>query len=314
MAESNGIAYLNGDYLPVDQAVIPLLDPAFTKSDVVFDAVSVWDGQFFRLEDHLARFRASCAYVGMKPPCGEDEIKRILAQCVERAGFSSTIVYMLCTRGRYGGGIAFGDPRTCVNEFIAYSVPFYWVIPKERAQTGAHLWIPETARRAPDAAINQRVKNFNRMDLTRGQLEALDAGADTPLLLSTDGYLTEGPGFNVWIIKDGKALTPGNNMLEGITRLSVFDLCKEIGLGAETADLTRDDLAGADEAFLSSSAGGVIPVTKVNNEPIGKGRAGAISRRLGELYWQKRENGWHATAVASLLAKPGPHLVVVGDS
>ena len=311
MAESKGIAYLNGDYLPVDQAVIPLLDPAFTKSDVVFDAVSVWDGQFFRLEDHLARFRASCAYVGMKPPCDEDEIKRILAQCVERAGFSSSIVYMLCTRGRYGGGIAFGDPRTCVNEFIAYSVPFYWVIPKERAQTGAHLWIPETARRAPDVAINQRVKNFNRMDLTRAQFEALDAGADTPLLLSTDGYLTEGPGFNVWIIKDGKALTPGNNMLEGITRLSVFDLCREIGLGAETADLTREDLLGADEAFLSSSAGGVIPVTKVNNEPIGNGRAGAISRRLGDLYWQKRENGWHATAVAGLLAKPGPHLVVV---
>ena len=308
MAESNGIAYLNGDYLPVDEAVIPLLDPAFTKSDVVFDAVSVWEGQFFRLEDHLARFRASCAYVGMKPPCGEDQIKHILAECVERAHFSSTIVYMLCTRGRYGGGIAFGDPRTCVNEFIAYSVPFYWVIPKERVPSGAHLWIPEAARRAPDAAINQRVKNFNRMDLTRGQFEALAAGADTPLLLSTDGFLTEGPGFNVWIVKGGKALTPGTNMLEGITRLSVFDLCKEIGLTAETADLSREDLLGADEAFISSSAGGVIPATKVNHQPVGNGLPGPISRRLGDLYWEKRENGWLSTPVADLLAKPEPNL------
>ena len=146
MAESRGIAYCNGDYVPVGEASIPILDPAFTKSDVVFDAVSVWDGQFFRLDDHLGRFRASCGYVRMKPPCDEDEIKHILAQCVARAGFSRAVVYMLCTRGRYGGGIAFGDPRTCRNEFVAYSVPYYWAVPKERAQTGAHLWVADTPR------------------------------------------------------------------------------------------------------------------------------------------------------------------------
>ena len=303
MAESRGIAFVNGNYIPVEEASIPILDPAFTKSDVVFDAVSVLDDQFFRLDDHLKRFRASCRYVRMKPPCGEDEIKHILAQCVRRAGFSESVVFMLCTRGRYGGGVAFGDPRTCRNEFLAYSVPYYWAVPKECAQTGAHLWIPET-RRAPDAAINQRVKSFNRMDLTCAQFEALDAGADTPLLLSTGGYLTEGPGFNVWIIRDGKALTPGENLLEGITRLTVFDLCGELGLGAETADLTPDELAGASEAFISSSAGGIIPVTRVNNRPIADGRPGPISCRLRDLYWEKRAEGWHATAVADLLARP----------
>ena len=307
MAEARGIAYCHGDYVPVGEASIPILDPAFTKSDVVFDAVSVWDGQFFRLDDHLERFRASCGYVRMKPPCDEDEIKHILAQCVARAGFSRAVVYMLCTRGRYGGGIAFGDPRTCRNEFVAYSVPYYWAVPKQRAQTGAHLWVAET-RRAPDAAINQRVKSFNRMDLTRAQFEALDAGADTPVLLSTDGYLTEGPGFNVWIVQDRKALTPGDNLLEGITRLTVFDLCSELGLSAETADLNPEDLADADEAFISSSAGGIIPVTRVNNRLIGNGLPGSISCRLRDLYWEKRKKGWHATAVADLLVQPAPHL------
>ena len=307
MAESKGIAYCNGDYVPVDEASIPILDPAFTKSDVVFDAVSVWDGQFFRLDDHLERFRASCGFVRMKPPCDEDEIKHILAQCVARASFSRAVVYMLCTRGRYGGGIAFGDPRTCRNEFVAYSVPYYWVVPKERAQTGAHLWIAET-RRAPDVAINQRIKSFNRMDLTRAQFEALDSGADTPVLLSTDGYLTEGPGFNVWIVQDGKALTPGDNLLEGITRLAVFDLCRELGLSAETADLNPEDLTDADEAFISSSAGGIFPVTRVNNRLIGNGLPGSISCRLSDLYWETRNKGRHATAVADLLVQPAPHL------
>ena len=303
MGESKGVAYQNGNYLPVGEATIPILDPAFTKSDVVFDVVTVWDRSFFRLDDHLARFRASCEYVRMTPPLSEDEIKHILAQCVEHAGFSAAMVYMLCTRGRYGGGVAFGDPRICVNEFMAYSVPYYWVVPTERMETGAHLWITET-RRAPDAAINQRVKNFNRMDLTRAQFEAFDAGADAPVLLSTSGFLTEGPGFNVWIIRDGKALTPGANLLEGITRLTTFDLCQESGLDAETADLTFEDLAGADEAFLSSSGGGLIPITRVNDRAIGDGKPGPTSRRLGDLYWQKRTEGWHATPMAELLALP----------
>ena len=306
MTESNGVAYSDGRFLPVGEASIPILDPAFTKSDVVFDAVSVWDSKFFRLDDHLKRFRASCGHVRMKPPCGEDEIKHILAQCVEKAGFSRAVVYMLCTRGRYGGGVAFGDPRTCRNEFLAYSVPYYWVVPRDRTQTGAHLWVAET-RRAPDVAINQRVKNFNRMDLTCAQFEALDAGADAPVLLSTAGYLTEGPGFNLWIVKAGQVLTPGENLLEGITRLTVFELCQIAGLDAATADLTPRDLAAADEAFLSSSGGGIIPVTRVNNSLIRAGRPGEISCRLRDLYWEKRAQGWHATPTADLLLDPVPH-------
>ena len=131
MPESKGIAYRKGEFMPVEDASIPILDPAFTKSDVVFDAVSVWDSRFFRLEDHLARFRASCEYVRMKPPLAEDEIKHVLAKCVDLAGFSRSVVFMLCTRGGFAGGVALGDPRRCQNEFIAYAVPYYWVVPKK---------------------------------------------------------------------------------------------------------------------------------------------------------------------------------------
>lgn len=303
MAESQGVAYSQGQYIPVEQAAIPILDPAFTKSDVVFDAVSIWDGSFFRLDDHFERFRASCEYVRMKPPHTEAEIKHILAKCVDEAGLSRAIVYFMCTRGRYAGGVAFGDPRTSTNEFHAYSVPYYWVVPKDRIETGARLWIVET-RRAPNVSINQRVKSFNRMDLTRGQFEALDNGADQPILLSTDGNLTEGPGFNVWIVKGDRVSTPGDNILEGITRLTVFDLCQEAGMNAEAADLTPDDLYDADEAFLSSSGGGVIPITMVNNRAIGNGEPGSLTRRLSDLYWKKRAQGWHATPLATLLASP----------
>lgn len=305
MTQSKGIAFQDGRYMPVDEARIAILDPAFTKSDVVFDVVSVWDGDFFRLDDHLQRFHESCKAVRMTPPYSDDEMKHIMAQCVDRAGFTACTVYILCTRGRYAGGVAFGDPRTCENAFIAYSVPYYYVVPKERLETGAHLWIGET-RRAPDAAINQRAKNFNRMDLTRAQFEAFDAGADAPLLLSMDGHVTEGPGFNIWIIKDNKAYTPGENLLEGITRRTAYDLCTEIGLAPETANLTPDDLCAADEAFITSTAGGIFPVTRINDRTIANGAPGLTTCRLRDLYWSKRADGWHATPVADLLAEPEP--------
>jgi len=300
MSESQGIAYYQGEYMPVEKASIPILDPAFTKSDVVFDAISAWDGYFFKLEDHLERFHRSCDYIRVSPRISDDEIRRIMAECVTRSDFDHAVVYILCTRGRYPGGTATGDPREAENEFIAYAVPYYWIVPKERVDTGARIWIADT-RRAPDAAINQRVKSFNRMDLTRAQFEALDAGADAPVLLSTDGFITEGPGFNVWILKDGKVLTPGDNLLEGITRKTVFELCAEAGLEAQATDLTEEDLMYADEAFISSTGGGVIAVTSVNNKPIGNGAPGLTTSKLGERYWTKRADGWETTRLADLL-------------
>lgn len=300
MAESKGVAYQGGRYLPVEEASVFILDPAFTKSDVVFDAVSVWDGSFFRIDDHMARFRTSREYVRMTSPCSEAEMKHIAAQCVTRAGLTESIVYILCARGRYPGDIAFGDPRSCQQEFIAYAVPYYTVVPEDRQQTGAHLFIAQT-RRAPDSAINQRCKNFNRMDLTCAQFEAFDAGADQPILLSTDGYLTEGPGYNAWIVRDNTALTPGENLLEGITRRTVFDLCDAFGIQAETVQLRPQELETAKEAFISSSAGGIYPVTKVNGRPLGDGFPGRTTCQLRDLYWEKRAAGWHGTPVADLL-------------
>jgi len=300
MALSKGVAYCKGIYLPIEEATVPILDPAFTKSDVVFDAISAWEGSFFKLDDHLNRFRNSCDYIRVTPPYTDQEISVVMAECVARSQLNHSIVYILCTRGCYAGGGATGDPRTAINEFMAYSVPYYWIVPKDRLQTGAHLWVADT-RRAPDDAINQRVKNFNRMDLTRAQFEALDAGADAPILLSTDGFITEGPGFNLWVIRDGKALTPGENLLEGITRKSVFELCSEAGLSADTANLTPSDVEKGDEVFISSTGGGIIPVTQINGKIIANGAPGLKTCQLSDNYWKKRVEGWEATKISDLL-------------
>src|SRR5262249_27336863 len=159
-------------------------------------------------------------------------------------------------------GATLGDPRECQNGFYAYAVPYYSVVPRERTETGAHVWIVET-RRAPNVAIDQRAKNFNRMDLTKGTFEALDHGADAAVLLSTEGDRAEGAGLNMWTVGGKTWVTPRENLLEGITRRTVSARAQEKGIEAKAADLEPEALLHAPEAFLSTTAGAIIPVTRV---------------------------------------------------
>jgi branched-chain amino acid aminotransferase len=297
---SESIAFFEGRYMPVKDAKISIVDPAVTKSDIVFDVVSTTGRVFFRLDDHVERFETSCRKMRIQLPVSSDEIKRISAECVHRSGFDDACVFMCGTRGLYRSGGVLGDPRNCDNGFYAYAVPYYYVVPHECVETGAHIWIAET-RRAPNSAIDQTVKNFNRMDLTKGTFEALDHGADAAVLLSIDGHVAEGAGFNIWIVRGKTLLTPGDNLLEGITRRTVFDLAKEMGIEAKTANLKPQELIEAQEAFLSTTAGGIVPVTRVNDRPLGNGAAGLLTTNIRNRYWDRRRAGWHGTTVDSLI-------------
>jgi len=297
---AEAVAFFEGRYMPLKDARISILDPAVTKSDIVFDVVSVTDRIFFRLDDHVARFEDSCRKVRIRPPVDRDEVKRIAAECVHRSGFDDACVFVCGTRGPYRDGATLGDPRNCENGFYAYAVPFYYVVPKERIETGAHIWIVET-RRSPDVAIDQTAKNFNRMDLTKGTFEALDHGADAAVLLSIDGHLSEGAGFNIWIVRDKSLVTPGENLLKGITRQTVFELAQQMGINATATQLEPGALMQANEAFLSTTAGGIIPVTRVNDRALGNGAAGQMTTSLRTLYWERRRAGWLGTSVESLL-------------
>jgi branched-chain amino acid aminotransferase len=298
MAE--GIAFVEGQYIPAGEARIPLFDIGFTRGDAVYDTVSVWRGRFFRLDDHIDRFLRSCAAARLACPHPPPELARILAQCVHRAGLEDAYVQMIVTRGEFPS-LTRRDPRLCQNRFIGFAVPYIWIVPPERQAVGIDLAIVEN-RRTPAEAIDPRVKNFNWMDLQRGLFEALDRGADTAVLCTPAGHLAEGPGFNLFLLRGGALWTPRGNVLEGITRRTVLDLAEEIGVPAHQADLTPESLEAAEEAFLSSTAGGIIPVARVDGRPLGAGRPGPVTTRLRTLYWDKREAGWLGTPVKDLVA------------
>ena len=296
---ADGVAFIDGTYMPAHEARIPLFDTGFTRGDAVYDTVSVWKGRFFRLDDHVARFLRSCAGMRLTCPHPPEELKRILAECVHRAGLEDAYVQMIVTRGEFLSPTR-RDPRLCRNRFIGFAIPYVWIVSLERQEVGIDLAVVEN-RRTPSEAIDPRVKNFNWMDLQRGLFEALDRGADTAVLCTPAGQLAEGPGFNLFLIRDGAMWTPRGNVLEGMTRRTVFDLAGELGVPAQEADLLPEALRTADEVFLSSTAGGIMPVARVDGRPVGDGRPGPVTLRLRALYWDKREAGWLGTPVKELL-------------
>lgn len=301
--DNKGMAFVKGEFVDPERASISVFDYGFTKSDAIYDVTSTWRGLFFRLDDHVQRFLRSCEGVRMRCPYSAQEIKSTLAECVHRGGVAdASYVHMTLTRGMpttYIDGIV-PDLRDTDVTFIAYAIPYMWIVPFELQKTGIRIIIAQ-ARRIPDECVEARFKNFHWGDLTRARLEAIDAGAHNAALCTPDGYLAEAIGSNIFFVKDGELHTPRRNMLEGITRMTVRDLAAELGVAAQTGDYRPEALLEADEAFICSTAGGIMPVIKVDNRTLSNGAPGPISTRLRELYWGKRESGWLGTDVLELL-------------
>jgi branched-chain amino acid aminotransferase len=300
MAMGSGMAFVDGAFVSSGEAAVSIMDFGFERSDVVYDTTSTWKGLFFRLDDHVTRFLNSCEGIRLRCPHSPDELKRILAEVTQRAGLQDAYVRCALTAGYYVSDDVL-DFRATKPTFLAYAVPYVWISDAEQqTTTGLHAHIGRT-RRIPDEAVDQSFKNHHWGDLTMAQLEARDAGADIAVLLGVTGNLTESIGSNVFWWKGGRLFTPATNCLRGITRMTVFDLAKELGVDVETGDYPGDALRDADEAFLSSTAGGIMPVSRVDGQPLGDGRPGRQTLALRDLYWSKREAGWLGTPIAELI-------------
>jgi branched-chain amino acid aminotransferase len=291
---ASGVAYCEGKFVPVAEATVSVLDFGFTRSDVTYDVAHVWNGHFFRLDTHLDRFFASMAALRLKPAESRAEMRSILIDCVRRTGLREAYVAMVCTRGRPPAGSR--DMRLCRNRFIAYALPFIWLATPERQERGIHAVISSYAR-IPAQSVDPRVKNYHWLDMVRSQWEAYDKGSDVSILLDLDGNVAEGPGFNVFAVRDGTVATPDAGMLEGITRRSVLELCKTLGIAASERKLGAEELRQADEIFLSSTAGGVIPVTRLDGRILGNDAPGALTMRLREAYWKRHDTDPEAVPV-----------------
>ncbi|OBT57852.1 hypothetical protein VE04_01964 [Pseudogymnoascus sp. 24MN13] len=263
---SKGIAWVEGELVPVGDARIPLLDQGFMHSDLTYDVPSVWDGRFFRLDDHITRLEASCTKLRLKLPLPREEVKQILVDMVAKS-----------VRGN--------KPADLKNNLYMFIQPYVWVMEPEAQPTGGSAIIARTVRRVPPGSIDPTIKNLQWGDLVRGMLEAEDRGADYPFLTDGDANLTEGSGFNIVLVKDNVLYTPDRGVLQGVTRKSVIDSAKADGYEIRVEYVPVELAFQSDEIFMCTTAGGIMPIVTLDGKSINGGKVGPVTKAIWDGYW-----------------------------
>ena len=290
----SGAAWIGGRYCPVEDAKISVLDLGVTRSDAAYDVVHVWRRRFYRLDDHLDRFSASLARLRLDPGHDRAGVEAILHGCVRLAGLREAYVSMTCTRGRVPAGSR--DLRRARATFYCYAVPFVWICTPEQQAAGVSMRISEVTR-IPPQSVDPAVKNYHWLDMDLAQFDAYDHNAQLVVLRDASGAITEGPGYNVFAHVDGRWVTPGSGTLQGITRQSVIEIADEAGEPVLEGRLSADDLRRATEVLVTSTAGGIMPVTVIDGKPVGAGVPGPLTARLRDQYWLRHEDPRFSTPV-----------------
>lgn len=292
MGSESLVVYVNGTYVPKDQARVSVFDFGFLRGDAVFDTTSAWHGRIFKLSQHLERLDLSLRAARIPCPVPMEELRGIIIETTRRCGLRDAYIQTVVTRGEPPLGVR--DLTRCTPGLVVFAVPYVFILSPEQIQVGGRGLIAST-RALPVQCLDPKIKALSRMHLDLASLQAKAAGMDVAIILDLDGHVTEGPGFNVFAVKGGSLFSPPDGILMGITRQTVFELAAEHAIPAREAALTAYDLHAADEVFLTSTAGGIMPLVEIDGRAIGDGKPGPVSQRIHGLYWALRESGRHGT-------------------
>ena len=292
---ANGCAYIAGEYVPLEQAAMPLTDWGFLRGDCVYDAIPFSGGRLFRLNDHIDRFWVSMDKWRLSSPLSKDEVHAICHSCVSKAQLRDGLLLIITTRGT-PPSLEIRNPALFKNRFYAMAQILPPIATPENMKKGLRV-VVSSVPRVPQESIDSTAKNFQWGDLMQARLEAHDADVDNAVLLDFDGNLTEGPGFNVFIVKGNIVSTPAKHCLKGITRDTVMQIAADRGYEVQERDIPVNELLAADEAMFSTSAGGVMPVTEVDGKSVGSGERGPATTAIVEEYWKRRADPAFSEAV-----------------
>ena len=280
-AFEGGSAFVDGEFVPLSEAKISMFDWGFTRSDVTYDVATTWKGSFFRLDAHIDRFFSSLTKMRLAIPYSRAELREILHGVVRAGGLQDAYVAMVCTRGVPPRGAR--DPRMAQNRFYAYALPYVWIASREKQLAGLDLHISER-QRIPSTSVDPTIKNYHWMDLVQSLYDAYDLGRDTSCVVDAAGNIAEGPGFNVFMVKDGVVHTADAGVLEGISRRTAIELCHQLEIPINIAPLPAAAMRQADEVFLTSSGGGILPIARLDGVPLPH-FPGPIAGKLFDAYW-----------------------------
>jgi branched-chain amino acid aminotransferase len=290
--------HINGALVERAQALIPALDHGFMHGDGCFEALVVTAGRVFMLDAHMERMRRSLR--SLRIEYDVDLLARSIAEVVTANGLTDSFVKAIVSRG---AGVAPSlDPRGLKPTAVVFGEPLMHLVDPEAERRGVIL---KTAalRRTNPAMLDAKVKSLNYLNNVLAKLEAIDAGADEALLLDSSGEVAEATAENIFVVHGELVRTPSSiALLEGITRGVVERLAADAGFQVERARLTLGDVYSADEVFLTSTAGGVIPVGGVDGRVPARGPAGPVVTELRRRYELALTDPAYSTELAALLS------------
>jgi len=275
----NGIrqVYLNGEFLAPEAARVSAFDRGFIFGDGVYEVIPVFGGRLFRLPQHLARLDSSLREIRLVNPLAAGEWQKIFERLVDIQGGGDLSIYLEVTRGVAPRDHAF--PPKVTPTVFAYAAPLKYP-PKEQVEQGI------SAITAPDIRwLRCDIKAIALLPNALLRQQAIDAGTAEAILLR-DGFMTEGAASNIFVIKNGRAVTPpkGPLILPGVTRDLVLELALAHGVPCAEAAVSETELRNADEVWLTSSTKEVLAITRLDGKPVGNGKPGPLHARLLAFY------------------------------
>ena len=286
--DRDGHIWMDGDIVPWREAKVHVLTHTLHYGLGVFEGVRAYKtGSMgtcvFRLEDHTKRLFRSAHIMRMEMPFDQETINKAHRDVIKLNGLEEAYLRPMCFYGSEGMGLRADGLKTHVM-VAAWEWPSY--MDPEASEKGIKVNTSSFTRHHVNISMCKAKANGNYINSMLALREALESGADEALMLDNEGYVAEGSGENIFVIRDGKLITPElTSCLEGITRDSIFVLAREMGFSIDERRITRDEVYIADEAFFTGTAAEVVPIRELDGRTIGSGQRGPITEKLQKKYF-----------------------------
>jgi len=279
--KSELLIYINGEFYPESEAKISVFDHGLLYGDGVFEGIRAYDGRIFKLDEHINRLYESAKTVGIEIPLSKEEFKKAIIEVLRRNNLRNAYIRPIVTRGVGRLGL---DPRHCQKPTIIIIPQKLEEYPLTKATGKTIRAIVSSIRRTPPFCLPPMVKSLNYQNNILAKLEAINAGVDEAIMLDWMGYVCEGTGDNVFIVKNGVLITPPiyASILPGITRQTVIEIAKRLKIEVVERNITIHELYNADEVFLTATGIEIVPVIEIDGRKIGKGEPGPIFMKIKE--------------------------------
>lgn len=272
--------YIAGKYYDKADAKVSVFDHGLLYGDGVFEGIRIYNGKVFRLKEHIERLYESAKAILLEIPMIKEEMEAAVLDAVKVNERKDGYIRLVITRGEGSLGL---DPASCKKATVIIIVSDIQLYPKEYYEKGIAL-ITVASRRIPSECLDPRIKSLNYLNNIMAKLEAKQAGCLEAVMLNTQGFVAECTADNIFIVKEGRLLTPAayHGALEGVTRQTVMEIAEKMGIKSEEATLAPYDLYTADECFMTGTGAEIVPVIKIDGRVIGNGAPGKITKMLVE--------------------------------